>query len=214
MLGAALYSVMAGEVTLDASRDNFGRSNQRNNNSGANEYLAIANSPNIRSIIAFDLSGITNEVTAAEFQFRQHNSVDVPVTLVVAPMAHTKNNASWKEGSGALGVRGQNAGLGEATLCWSAFRDIPWESANEGALQSLLDSGLWKTPTAQLANLQWLESNWIKVPVTDCSMLEKIRKSDAKFITFGLWGVSGKGTYLISSKESGNAPQLVLTLKD
>ncbi len=201
------------QITLEAAKDTFGRSNERNLNNGASPHLVLAHSPGIRSLVAFDLSSVTNEITAVEFKFRQHNTLDVPLSLVVAPMVWNENNAAWIEGSGALGVKGRNALLGEATFAWRAFRDMPWESTSGAAKLGLMENNLWQKPIAIRTGLQWIENTWVSVPVENAANAEDIRKSDAKVLTYGLWGTAGKGAYLVSSKESGYAPKLILTLK-
>jgi hypothetical protein len=212
---AVMASVAAeNKVVLEASKDTFGRSNGINLNNGGSQYLVIAHAPGIRSIVAFDLSGITNEITAAEFQFRQHNTVDKPLSMVVSPMVQTENNALWNEGTGALGVKGRNAMLGEATFAWRAFRDKAWESMDGGSVSGLHEKGLWQSPVSSLSALHWRENNWVSIQVSNVLLLERFRASGAKIITFGIWGTAGNGTYLISAKESGHAPKLILRLKE
>ena len=202
-----------GPLVLSASKDNFGRSNKRNRNSGASETLIIAHNPNIRTIIAFDLSSVTNEIVGAEFRFRQHNAMDKAINLVVAPMLNTTHNVAWGEGSGNLGTGGQNAQPGESCYAYSAFRDVPWESATGEPLPWLGDSRLWSAPVATLNGLVWTEDRWVLIPIKDVALLEKMRKSKTPSITFGLWGTAGDGLYFISSKNSSWAPELHLTLK-
>ncbi|VGO23047.1 hypothetical protein [Pontiella sulfatireligans] len=212
-LGCAV-SGFAVEVTLEATKDTFGRSNNRNRNNGGSSALLVAHNASAWTIIAFDLSAVTNEIGSAEFQFRKNNTMAKPISLVVAPMVQTKNNAAWGEGAGNLGAKGQNSKLGEASYAWSSFRDVPWESASGAALVGLNDSGLWNAPVARLDGLPWQEGQWVAVPVVEVSLLETIRQSEFKTATFGLWGTAGYGLYSISSKESGSAPKLVLTLKE
>ncbi len=204
----------AEEQILKASKDTFGRSNKQNHNSGANEYLLIANAPNIRTLIAFDLSGITKEITHAELRFRSHNTLPDKISMQVAPMVNTPHNVAWGEGGGALGAQGQNARLGEACYTYSSFRDIPWESEEGKPVAHLSDSNLWKSPVAVLDPLDWQEKGWISIPINDSTLLEDIRNSKMQTITFGLWGKKGKGLYLISSNNSPWPPELHLQLKE
>ncbi len=202
------------ELVLEASKDTFGRSNNRNRNSGASEQLLIAHMPNVRTLIAFDLSGITNEISGVELRFRQHNSMPDPISIVVAPMVGTANNTAWGEGVGNLGARGQNSQPGEACYAFSAFRDVPWESASGDPVVDLGDPGLWNPPVTVLDRLKWEQGNWIRMPVNDVALLEKIRKSGNPTITFGLWGKAGSGLYSISSNNSEWSPELYLELKE
>ncbi len=201
------------QLVLSASKDNFGRSNKRNRNNGASETLAIAHAPNIRTIMAFDLSSVTNEIVGAELRFRQHNDMQQKTTLIVAAMVNTTNNVAWGEGSGNLGVGGQNSKPGESCYAYSAFREVPWESATAEPLSGLSDSRLWSAPVAALDGLAWKEGGWVRIPIQDVALLEEIRKSKSPAITLGLWGKAGDGLYFISSKNSQWVPELHLTLK-
>lgn len=201
-------------LVLKASKDNFGRSNKRNNNSGANEILVIAHASNVRTILAFDLSSVSNEVVGAELRFRQHNAAKEKISLIVAPMVNTANNVAWGEGTGNLGTGGQNSQLGESCYAYSAFRDVPWESAAGEPLVNLGDSKLWGTPIAAFNGFKWEAERWVRVPIKDAALLEKSRTSETPSITFGLWGKAGDGLYYISSKNSQWSPELHLTLKE
>lgn len=201
-------------LVLKASKDNSGRSNKRNRNNGASESLVIAHAPNLRTIIAFDLSSVTNEIVGAELRFRQHNTMDEKISLIVAPMVNTTNNVAWGEGAGNLGAGGQNSQPGESCYAYSAFRDVPWESIGGEPLADLGDAKLWGTPVAALNGLKWQENRWLRVPISNVTLLEKISQSSAPTITFGLWGKAGSGYYVISSKNSQWAPELHLTLKE
>ena len=199
---------------LKTTKDNFGRSNKRNRNNGASESLAIAHAPNIRTIIAFDLSSITNEIVSAELRIHQHNTMKGKTTLIVAPLVNTSNNVAWTEGVGNLGAGGQNARPGESCYAYSAFRDVPWESATGKPVVNLGDAKLWDSPVAVLNGLRWEEDRWIRIPVNDVAVLETIRTSETPTITFGFWGKAGNGLYLISSRNSQWAAELHLTLKE
>lgn len=201
-------------VELTAAKDTFGRSNERTGNSGGSAQLIVAHAPNIRSIVAFDLSSVTNEIVSAEFRFRIDNTMPEPVSLVVAPMVQTQANSAWGEGAGTLGVQGQNARPGESCYARSMFPDTSWESAPGSTVEDLGDPALWLPPVAQLKRLKWTDGEWVAVPVGDVAMLEKIRASDDRVVTFGLWGTGGNGIYSLRSKESGDAPTLVLGLKE
>jgi len=201
-------------LVLSATKDNFGRSNKRTRNSGASEALVIAHAPNIRTIIAFDLSSVTNEIIGAELRFRQHNDAPQKTTLIVAPMVNTTNNAAWMEGSGNLGTGGQNAKLGESCYAYSAFREIPWESANGRPLVNLGDAELWGSPVAAVNGFRWEAERWVRIPIKDAALLEKTRTSTSPMMTFGLWGKAGDGFYFISSNNSPWPPKLYLTLKE
>lgn len=216
LVGCIVATSFGGSSTLvlKASKDNFGRSNKRNRNNGASEKLSIAHAPNIRTLIAFDLSSVTNEIVGAELRFRQHNSMPDKISLVVAPMVSTTNNAAWGEGSGNLGVGGLNAQSGESCYAYSAFRTVPWESANGDPLVNLGDPKLWQPSVATLKGLKWQENQWVTAPIKNASLLEKARKSETPTLTFGLWGNAGNGLYFISSRNSQWAPELHLTLKE
>jgi hypothetical protein len=129
-------------------------------------------------------------------------------------MADTKINAGWKEGSGALGAQGRNSLPGESCYAWRAFPDIPWESDSGVPVPDLGSSKLWKSPVADLRNLQWQEGNWVEIKVDAIEMLNKARISKIPVFTLGLWGTSGNGYYAINSRESGHEPELVLTLEE
>ncbi len=204
---------VADQQVLKASKDLFARSNSRNRNSGGSETLLVAHASNIRSLIAFDLSGVTNQIAEATFRFQQQNNMRDAIDLTVAPLVQTEHNSAWREGSGALGTKGQNARPGDACYGWSAFPNVPWETMSGDAVTALSDSRLWGAPVASLDNLEWKENNWVEIKISNISLLEKIRESEHQTVTFGLWGTSGNGLYAISSKESGNAPELILTLK-
>ncbi len=215
LAGIALAgSVAAESLVLEASKDTFGRSNNRNRNSGAAEALFVAHVPNIKTLIAFDLSTVTNKILQAEFRFRQHNSMPEGIDLVVVPMVNTTNNAAWGEGQGNLGTKGQNSRPGEASYAFSAFLDVPWESAAGGTLENLADSRLWKPPVATLGGLEWKKGTWVSIPIGDVALLEKIRKSTTPTITFGLWGRAGDGLYSISSNNTEWPAELRLELEE
>jgi hypothetical protein len=205
---------MAEPLVLKASKDTFGRSNERTRNSGASPVLYIAQAPNIRTLVAFDLSGVTNRVLSATLRFRADNTVEEEISLTVAPMNQTPNNAAWKEGAGALGASGQNARPGESAFGWSAFPEVPWESASGEPLTGLLDAALWGTPVVSGKKVSWEKGVWTAVSMENPSLIEKIRNTDHPVITFGIWGTSGNGLYAICSRESGSAPELVLSLEE
>jgi len=216
----ALVVLMAGSalaaepLVLKANKDNFGRSNKRNRNSGACEHLAIAHAPNVRSLIAFSLSSVTNEIVGAEFRFHQHNKMTDPISVVIAPMADTKNNHAWVEGVGNLGVQGTLSRAGDSCYAFGSYPDTPWESASGQPLADLGAGGLWLNPITVLNGLKWEKERWIRVPINDLSLLETIRNSERPSITLGLWGKAGNGIYLISSRNSQWAPELHLQLKE
>lgn len=213
MVGCILAGpVFSGELDLAASQDTFGRSNLRNTNNGGSEQLAISQAPNYRTIMAFDLSAVTNEIVGAELQFRQGNTMEGKMSMVVAPMANTASNSVWAEGVGNLGVRGQPARSGEACYALRAFRDAPWESAPGVPASDLGDADLWMPTVAQLNGIPWEEGRWLKVPLNNTSLLENIRKSESPVVTFGMWGKSGNGLYFISSRNSTWPPVLHLNL--
>ena len=213
--GYMAISALAENTTsvLKPSKDNFARSNYQIRNNGGSKNLYIAHAPNLRVLIAFDLSEITNKIIRAELRFHQQDSNPVPINLVVAPMVSTTNNATWGEGRGGLGARGQNARLGDSCYAFSSYRDIPWESASGKKLKNLAASGLWKSPIATLNGIEWKEE-WIHVAISNADWLETIRKSDTPIMTFGIWGTSGNGLYSIASKESQWAPELHLVLEE
>ena len=201
-------------LELDVAKDTFGGSNRRNRNSGGSPSLYMAHSPLLRTLTAFDLSGVTNRIIGAELVLQPDNTNDRPLNMVVCPMVNTAFNATWIEGSGALGARGRNALVGEATFSRSAFPDVPWESADGDALTGLEDERLWMPPAARLNGISWKAGSAITMPLNAVPLLEKIRESETPIITFGLWGTSGNGHYTFSSKESGQGASLVLTLEE
>ena len=205
---------MSESVVLKASKDTFGRSNKRNRNNGASETLVVAKAPNIRTLIAFDLSSITNEIISAEFRFRQHETSMEKMTLTVSPMIDTEKNAAWGEGRGSLGVMGQNALVGESCYQYSAFRDVFWESAKGDSLVNMSDPQLWESPIATLNGQAWQENRWLRFPISDPALLESRRTGKSLSVTFGIWGKSGSGLYFISSRNSAWSPELHLVLKE
>lgn len=209
-----LAETQKNKIELVAAKDNFGRSNLRNRNNGASPLLVVGSVPNIRSLVGFDLSSVTNGIVSADLRFCMQNTMPQPTTLVVAPMAYTTNNASWVEGLGNVGVVGQNARVGESCYAWRSFRDGPWEDAEGKPVQDLMAATLWRKPIARRSNLSWNEAAWIDVPVADVHWLEDVRKSDKPVATFGLWGTAGDGIYNLHSRESAYAPTLTLVVKE
>jgi hypothetical protein len=219
VLSCVVTSLFAAEnkpLVLTPTKDSFVRSNEQIRNSGKSEALYIAHRSNIRALIAFDLSGITNEITRATLRFHPHESRDEKISMVIAPMVNTKNNVDWGEGRGNLGYRGQFALDGESCFLFSkrGDKDVQWESKTGRALKSAMESGLWMTPISRLNGLKWDQGSWVSVSILNLAVLEDIRTSDLRQITFGLWGVGGNGLYLISSKESRWSPELILELKE
>ena len=202
------------DVTLYANKDTFGRSNKRNANSGASQFMLLAPGPSIKSLVGFDLSSVTNEIISAELSFRVLEDNRIPLSLTVAQMVSHEDNEKWIEGVGNLGVLGQNARVGEATFQWRAFRDLPWKTETGKEQANLMDSKLWKSPAMKLKQVEWTPGTWVKFPVTDVSMLEELRNSSVKSVTYGIWGTSGNGIYKINSKESGEAARLMLKTKE
>jgi hypothetical protein len=202
-------------LELEASKDTFMRSNKKHRNNGASPQLFLMQTPMARAIISFDLSGVTNEVLSAEFQICQDNTVSEHkrLDLIICPMVQTDNNAAWGEGQGNLAIGGHPAQIGEATFVHSAFNTIKWESADGNALAFVTDSKLWKSSAADLKNVAWKEGNWIKAPI-NTTLVEDIRTSKTQQLTLGIWGTGGgREFYYLRSKESGDAPKLVLELK-
>lgn len=202
-------------LELKASKDTFMRSNKTSRNNGGSSLLFLTQTPMARTIMAFDLSGVTNEVLSAELQFCQDNTVSErsPLDIVICPMAQTPNNAAWGEGHGNLAIKGHPAQVGDATFVFSSFNGVQWESAGGKSLTFISDSKLWKSPVADLKNLVWKENNWIKVPI-DAKLIEQIRTSQIPQLTLGIWGTGGgREFYYLRSKESNNSPKLVLELK-
>lgn len=203
-----------GRVELEAHKDMFARSNHRNKNSGGSEFMLLVPAPGVRAIIGFDLSSVTNEILSAELSFRVFDSSSSPLSLTVAPMVYHASNTLWKEGAGKLGLVGRNAVGGEATYQWKAFRDKAWKDEEGKAVVNMADSKLWKDPIASLRSQAWREGEWITLKITDVSMLEELRKTEEKSITYGLWGSSGSGVYRINARESGKPAKLILTVKE
>lgn len=214
MLFALCEGTPAEEVVLTAAKDSFLRSNKQIGNSGGSEHLIVAPVPNIRTLIGFDLSGITNLIEKAELRVRMKTTMPQPMSLMVAPLVPTANNRAWGEGHGNLGVLGQNSRVGDASYLRSAAPDIAWESADEKPAKCLISAGVWKAPVVVNKALTWTDGEWFVVPIGDVSCLKTETMTEDKIVTFGLWGTSGNGVYFMHSKESSDAPQLVLTLKD
>ena len=221
-MGLVLVSLLSGgvvngathEIELNASKDTFGRSNKRTRNSGAADFILVASVSTMRSLVAFDLSKVTNTIVAAEFSFRVYETASASLSFVVAPMIPQAINQQWVEGMGNLGVVGQNARQGEATYQWQGFRDQPWLTAEGTAAKNLMDPKLWKSPETAQQKVEWTEGEWISIKITDLALLETLRASDGKSVTYGIWGTAGRGLYKINSKESGKAPRLTLTVED
>lgn len=207
-------SIMAKPLVLNPSKDGFFRSNQQIHNNGGSTELYVAQAPSFRVIMAFDLSTVTNQILGAKLRFLQANTKENPISLVIAPMVQTTNNAAWGEGTGNLGAVGQNARPGSACYLRSAYPKVSWESSDGSAVPDIGAPALWKSPIASLNNLQWTTGKWVEVPIKPVSLLENIRTSTTKTITLGLWGTSGNGLYAIASKESENAPELILKVKE
>lgn len=199
---------------LKALKDNFGRSNRVNTNNGANEFLAIAHTPDVmRSFIAFDLSSVSNEILTATLRLYPHQDNEHPVSLVVAPMVSTEGNDAWEEGRGGHGILGHPAQEGESSYALRAVRSSPWEDASGNPVQHLSASGLWSKPLAKLSQVSWKHGEWVEIPLNSVHQLEELRTGERKQITLGVWGTSGNGFYLISSCQSDHDPELVLTVK-
>lgn len=200
-------------VTLKAEKDNVTRSNNRTRNNGANPVIYIARSPVARSIFSFDLQGITNEVESAVFRFRQHSTAKSASSFTVAPMVYTANNYAWGEGTGNLGLNGQNAGVGNSCWAASALTVHSWEDADGNPLSGIAEPALWKSSIAQKSNVAWEEGQWIEIEVP-VSLIEDARKREKASLTLGMWGTDGAEFYFISSNNSSWAPELVLQLKE
>ncbi|WP_372798969.1 hypothetical protein [Pontiella sp.] len=213
LAGASVFAQETDVLELTAGKDLFGRSNRRNANSGASSSLVLAPNLSVVSLVAFDLSGVTNEIQSAEFSFRIQETHAVPLSLTVAPMVHNEQNASWAEGAGDLGVLGRNARIGEATFQWRAFRDRQWLDAKERPVTNLADAGLWKPALATRSAIPWISGEWVTVSINDAAFLEEIRNHEVPQVTFGLWGTSGDGIYRVNAKESGLPAKLNLTVK-
>jgi len=202
------------KIELTTSKDTFARSTDRNGNSGANEYVMLAPMPGTIGLLAFDLSSVTNEITSAAFSFRIHEDSRTPLSLTVSPMVHNEKNPKWIEGTGNLGIRGQNARIGEVTFQWRAFRDRPWKDENGKSVVNLMSSNLWDSPLEKKSSVKWDAGTWITVQVDDLTVLEEIRTNKVPTVTFGIWGTSGTGVYKISAKEGGHPAKLSMTVKE
>lgn len=231
VLAFVLVASVFGEtnvVELAALKDTFGRSYTRNANRGKSEYLMISSTPAVCSIIGFDLSSITNEIIAAEFSFcardAEHKNA---LSFTIAPMVGNEQNNSWIEGTGFLNI-GENAHeiqkseaannrparFGEPTFQWRAFRDKPWLNQDGKPVRNLMDQKLWySTQSFSVEKGGWEAGRWIVCPIQDSELFEEIRKTAHPVVTIGIWGTSGKGSYLIHSREAGQAARLTLTLK-
>jgi hypothetical protein len=212
--GGMLGSLGAEERVLSAMKDSFGRSQERTRNSGASQELYVAHASSVRTIIAYDLSSVTNRITAATLRFQQKTSMSSAVALTIAPMVQTDNNLKWNEGSGGLGTKGQNARPGESCYGWSAFSSVPWENSDGAAVTDLASEGLWGAPLVRNKSLSWEDGAWVEIKITNLEALDAIRESEHPILTLGLWGTSGSGLYAFASKESGRGPELVLVLEE
>lgn len=206
--------VGAAEQVLQASKDLFARSNERTRNSGASPHLLVAHNPSVRSLVGFDLSGVTNRIVGAQVRLCPMNSVEASLNLTVAPMVPGAANAAWGEGRGVLGMKGQNAMPGAACFAFSAFPDVPWKGAGGTALSGLNDAALWGVRLCGADGLFWKEGAWLSLPINNAAWLEKQRISNEKRVTLGLWGTAGNGFYQIYSKESGKGVQLILNVTE
>jgi len=210
----ACATAQSRELIIEASKDTFARSNDQNQNSGGSEYLLIAHLPSVISIAGFDLSSVTNEIRNASFSFRMHADAEVPVDALISPMVRTPGNMKWQEGTGALGVQGRNARVGEATFRQRSFPEQFWEAASGRDVVNLMARPLWDRPLGNISGVRWKQGEWVTLPIRDIALLEQVRTSDVPMLTLGIWGTSGNGLYRISSKESGYAPRLILEVVD
>jgi hypothetical protein len=211
---ACMGSPAAETVTLSAAKDNFGRSNRRNRNNGASEILYLAHAPSVRTIVAFDLSSVTNKILEATLRFQPADSNGRPLSLTVAPMVQTENNSSWIEGAGQWGASGRNSQPGESCYSWRSFPDGQWEDASENMLVDLADARLWSDPLVAGKALPWESGSWIELELPSVACLEEVRGQASPMLTFGLWGTAGSGLYGINSRESGSAPELILVTEE
>lgn len=199
-------------IELVTSKDTFGRSAERNRNSGVAPVLLASPIPGVASIVGFDLSSVTNEIVAAEFSFRIYEDERRPLSFTVATMAHNEKNGKWVEGRGSAGIRGQVAELDEATYQWRAFRDRAWLSADGRTVRNMRDPKLW-TELVTKSSVDWAAGTWITINIDDVGFLEAIRTHEEPTTTFGIWGTNGNGVYKINSKESGHPAKLTLQVK-
>ncbi len=213
-LGGLLCSAGAAELTLKASKDTFGRSQERNRNSGASTVLYVAHAPSVRAVVSYDLSSVTNRIRAARFRFHQKTSMPRAILLTIAPMVQTAHNDQWLEGSGALGARGQNARPGESCYDWSAFPAVAWENSTGLPVADLGAEGLWGAPLVANRSQPWEDGAWVEIQLTNPGWLETIRQSKQPVLTLGLWGTGGNGMYAFASKESGRGPELILVTEE
>ena len=216
-------------LQLNALKDTFGRSYARNANRGISEYLVISSSPAYCSIVAFDLSEVTNTIVDAEFGFYMRDTLRDPVRFSVAVMVHNDQNSRWSEGSGGeillhgdetidiqKGEAASNlyAREGECTYQWLAFRNTPWVGKSGKAARNLGDRNLWLTPQYySIGKNGWTEGKRFSCSMLDIGLLEEIRQLEMPVVTFGIWGLRGKGIYLIHSRESGRGPELNITVE-
>ena len=213
ILFAAAVVSPAETLEIKAAKDTFGRSNERNQNSGASADLYLAHSSMVRTLIGFDLSSVTNRILSAELRLNMQNDNPRAMSFQVVPMVSTPVNSNWKEGAGSRGSQGRNAQQGEATFSCCIFPDVPWQTAMGRDARGLDDSSLWLSPVARQSVTEWKAGGQVLLKISTVDWLEKIRTSNVPIATLGLWGTSGNGYYIIASKESGAGPVLVLTVE-
>jgi len=212
LIGASVFAQESEKVELTASKDAFGRSKERNRNSGAAPFLLASPIPGVASIVGFDLSSVTNEIESAEFSFRILEDEQTPLSFTVSFMDHNDKNGTWVEGRGYQSLKGQLAELDESTYQWRAFRDRAWLNAEGRTVRHLRDEDLW-TELASQSSVPWKAGNWITISIEDPAFLEEIRKHEVQTVTFGIWGTRGNGLYKLDSRESGNPAKLNLLVK-
>ncbi|MBN2163440.1 MAG: hypothetical protein JXR25_01025 [Pontiellaceae bacterium] len=212
LLAAAMVSP-AETLEIKVAKDTFGRSNERNQNSGASADLYMAHSPVVRTLIGFDLSSVTNRILFAELRLNMQNDNPRAMSFQAVPMVSTPVNSTWKEGAGSRGSQGRNALQGEVTFSCCSFPDVPWQTAMGRDARGLDDSSLWLSPVARQSVTEWKAGGQVLLKLSTVDWLEKIRTSKMPVVTLGLWGTSGNGYYVIASKESGAGPVLVLTVE-
>ena len=215
LLPHALWAKTEGKkIFLLPSKDTFFRSNKQIRNGGGGQKLYISENPKaFVSLIAFDLSTVSNKILRAELRVHQGNDMSTPLRLVVSPMVNTINNAKWGEGKGNLGTSGQNSRPGDACYLRSAYPDTQWESARGTPLRTVTDSSLWLSPLVRSDAMEWKDA-WIVIPINDAALLERIRTSNIPQITFGFWGTSGNGIYALDSRESAYPAELHLIVEE
>ena len=167
-----------------------------------------------RVIMEYDLSGIKGTVTGATLKFRMANNIDKNWNVEVFPMVYTKNNYSWKEGTGQTF---QESAAASGAACYAlrdASKSAPWEDASGSAVANITASGLWDKQIGQEKGTDWAKGKFVTVTL-DAETVERYRKEYGT-IVLGLWDQAMAGAangFTITTREAavaGNRPVLTI----